>query len=249
MLLARRTWRTARRLSARGKGREHLAELGQLAGGLAHEIKNPLSTIKLNLRLLAEDLGGNHDDASDRNVRRLERLGNEVQRVEDILDDFLKYAGKQELHLVATDLRQVLEELIDFFRPQAEAARVVLRGSWPSETVAARADVPLLKQAVLNLMINSLQAMTEGGELLLRLGGDQQRATIEVIDTGPGIPQDLREKVFDPYFSGRQGGSGLGLPTTRRIVRQHDGEVSIDGDPGQGTRFLITLPRVAAPED
>jgi len=239
---ARRAVVRARLLAERARRRQHLLELASLTGGLAHEIKNPLSTIKLNLKLLAEDFARSSDDSSRRSYNRLLRVQDEVQRVYDILDDFLKYAGNQELHRSESDLRQVVEELIDFFRPQAESGHVVVRSSLPEAPLLCSVDVGLIKQAILNLMINAAQAMGEGGELLLRLSSDQERAVLEVIDTGLGIEPKLRERIFDAYYSTRPGGSGLGLPTTRRIIRQHDGEIRVDSELGKGTRFVVSLP-------
>jgi two-component system sensor histidine kinase HydH len=240
----RRAIRIARQARRHQRDKDHLLDLAQLTGGLAHEIRNPLSTIKLNLKLLAEDFQGGDDELHRRNFNRLQRLEDEVQRLQDTLDDFLKFAGHQELHGARIDLRNVVEELIDFFRPQAEGGRVVLRGSIPHEPVLCDADAAMIKQAVLNLMINALQAMAGGGELLLRLGRQGDQAILEVIDTGPGIPADKRGRIFDPYYSSRPGGSGLGLPTTRRIVERHGGEIAVDGEPGKGTRFVVALPAV-----
>lgn len=239
---SRRALATARRARRRQQKDRPLLDLGRLTGGLAHEIKNPLSTVKLNLKLLAEDFEGSQDELHRRNYSRLCRLQDEVQRLNDILDDFLKYAGGQELQPAEVDLRKVVEELVDFFRPQAETHRVVIRPSLPAEPVVCRVDVAMIKQAVLNLMINASQAMSEGGELLLRLARDGGSAVLEVIDTGPGIPPEARERIFDPYYSSRPGGSGLGLPTTRRIVRQHGGDMRVDSEKGRGTRFVVTLP-------
>jgi signal transduction histidine kinase len=235
---------------------EHLAELGTLTGGLAHEIKNPLSAIKLNLQLLAEDFELAEDDVGRRHFKRLRRLQDEVQRLHDILGDFLRFVANQELQTEEVDLRQALEELIDFFRPQAEAARVVLRGLMPPQPVFVDVDVPLFKQAVLNLLINAVQAVSDGesrqgqpdpnwsrgGELILRLTTSLSKAVLEVIDTGPGIPQDVLPRIFDAYYSTRPGGTGLGLPTTRRIIRQHQGDLVAESEVGKGTRFRITLP-------
>ncbi len=232
----------SRRDDQRPDDDRHLLDIARLTGGLAHEIKNPLSTIKLNLKLLAEDFQTGDSELHRRNHNRLVQLQGEVQRVHDILDDFLKYAGEQELHLATVDLGNSMEELMDFFRPQAEAGRVVLRGSLPEQPLLCRVDPAMFKQAVLNLMINATQVMPDGGELLLRLSENESSAIVEVIDTGPGVPPDMRERIFDPYHSGRPGGSGLGLPTTRRIVRRHGGEIQLDSEPGKGTRFVIRLP-------
>ncbi len=238
----RRLWRGARRLSARTKGMEHYVELGQLAAGLAHEIKNPLSTINVNLKLLTEDLGRSPDQTHGRWLRRLLSVQEETTRLKGILDDFLQFAGRVELNPTVTDLRALVRELTDFFMPQAEAAGVVLRTTVPEAPVSARVDVKLLKQAVLNLMLNAVQAMGRGGELLIRLSSARSQALIEVTDTGPGIPPEDLPKVFVVYFSTKPGGSGLGLPTTRRIVREHGGDIRVESALGKGTRFVISLP-------
>ena len=244
--LNRRALAVARRARRRERSDRHLVELTRLTGGLAHEIKNPLSTVKLNLKLLAEDLQAGDDEVHRRNLSRLALLEDEVQRLHDILDDFLKFAGGQELNLVATDLREVVQELVDFFRPQAESHHVVIRPDVGAEPIICRIDAGTIKQAALNLMINASQAMSGGGELMLRLSCDGANAVLEVIDTGPGVPAELRERIFDPYYSNRPGGSGLGLPTTRRIIRRHGGDIRVDGEPGQGTRFVVTLPLAEA---
>ena len=241
LYLRRGAFASARRARQRRRDREHLLELARLTGGLAHEIKNPLSTIKLNLELLAEDFERSDDELHRRNFARLQRLQNEVQRVHDILEDFLKYAGGHEVQPAEVDLRELVEEVIDFFRPRAEDSRVVLRPTMPEEPVLCRVDPAMIKQALLNLMLNATQAMAGGGELMLRLERNGSDAVLEVIDTGPGIAPELRERIFDPYYSGRSGGLGLGLPTTRRMIQQNDGEIRVDGEPGKGTRFIITF--------
>jgi signal transduction histidine kinase len=238
----RRLWRGARRLSARTRGLEHLVELGQLVGGLAHEIKNPLSTININLQLLVEDLHRYRDETHGRWLRRLLSVQDETDRLKGILDDFLHFAGKVELNPTLVDLRVLVGEMADFFLPQAEAARVVMRTHLPETPVPCRVDANLIKQALLNLMLNAVQAMEQGGELLVRLSPSRGRAVIEVIDTGPGIPPEDLPKVFHVYYSTKMHGSGLGLPTTRRIIREHDGDIRVDSAVGKGTRFTVSLP-------
>jgi len=237
-----RVWRSTRRLAARARGTEYLRELGQLTGGLAHEIKNPLSTINMNLKLLAEDLEHHDDELHRRWLRRLEAVQHETERLRTILDDFLRYAGKHELQLQNVDLRCVVEDLTDFFGPQADAAGAVMRTSLGSDPLVCRIDANLIKQAVLNLMINAVQAMDDGGELLINVSSGRDRGMIEVIDTGPGIDPSELHRVFGVYYSTKSGGSGLGLPTARRIVREHGGTIHVDSEPGKGTRFTISLP-------
>lgn len=242
LLASRRLWRSARRLTARARGHDQWVELGHLAGGLAHEIRNPLSTVNVNLKLLYEDLARLDGDDPRRMQRRLASVQTEAARLKDILDDFLRFAGRIELTRTSLDLRRVVGELIDFFAPQASSARVVIRSSLPEEPVRVSVDVNLIKQAMLNLMINAVQAMSGGGELLIKVSATRSLANIEVIDTGPGMAPDELERIFQVYYSTKTRGMGLGLPTTRRLIREHDGNIRVESEPGKGTRFIITLP-------
>ena len=239
---ARRLWRSARRLAARARGHEHLVELGQLTGGLAHEIKNPLSTINLNLKLLSEDLSPPKDDLHRRWLNRINSVQGEVDRLRAILDDLLRFAGDYELSLSRVDLCGILQELTDFFSPQAEAARVVMRVTLPQNEAICEVDANLFKQAMLNLMINALQAMSDGGELLIRLSRQRRNAVVQVIDTGTGIGPNELGNVFRVYYSTKPQGTGLGLPSTRRIIRKHGGTIRVESELGTGTRFVVTLP-------
>ncbi|MBT3200981.1 MAG: two-component sensor histidine kinase [Phycisphaerales bacterium] len=239
---SRRTWRSTRRLAARARDTEHIRELSQLTGGLAHEIKNPLSTINMNLKLLAEDLEHNDSELHRRWRRRLESVQHETERLRAILDDFLRYAGKHELQLQDCDLRTLVEELTDFFTPQAAASNVIMRTSLGSEAIGCSIDTNLIKQALLNLMINAVDAMSDGGELMISVSSAKGKGVIEVTDTGPGIKPDDLPHVFGVYFSTKSGGSGLGLPTSRRIIREHGGNITVESEPGKGSQFTIALP-------
>ncbi len=216
-------------------------ELTQLVGGLAHEIKNPLSTINLNLKLLGEDLARYHDEEHQRLVRRLGRVQDEAERLRLILDDFLRYAGKYELNLQRVDMCDLICELRDFFLPQAEAGKVVLRMSHPQDPIYCNVDANLIKQALLNLMINATQAMEAGGELMVNVSRHGDCAVLEVIDTGPGIAPDVLDSIFRAYWSTKPGGSGLGLATARRIAREHGGVLRVESELGKGTRFMLKL--------
>jgi signal transduction histidine kinase len=260
---SQRTERRVRALEQRTRSAERLAELGTLTSGLAHEIKNPLSTIGLNVQLLREDLSnllGEMPNSGSPPLSRLQSrfdsLGRETDRLKAILEDFLRFAGRVNLDLVATDANELIDELCDFFAPQAAEADIQLRTQLNASPSTIAADANLLKQALLNLVINATQAMTaarrgggpHGGanELMIRTEnrrefGENQIA-IHVIDTGPGIPVDARGKLFQPYFSTKADGSGLGLPTARRIVEEHGGRLSVVSEPGRGTDFVISLP-------
>lgn len=232
------------RLRARAAHARRLAEIGTLTGGLAHEIKNPLSTVLLNLQLLQEDLDP-QNPAYTRLVSRLNTVGREASRLRDILDDFLRYAGKIELRRQDVDLNAILEELVDFFAPQAQLNRVQLRLKPHAGPLVVSIDPRLIKQAVLNLMLNALQAMPNGGELILSasmVSSSHPYAVIDVIDTGPGIPPQEAEKIFQAYYSTKKGGTGLGLAMTRRIVEEHGGRIGVRSEPTKGSDFFIRLP-------
>jgi signal transduction histidine kinase len=233
--------RRAQRLLQRAESAQRLAEVGTLTGGLAHEIKNPLSTVLLNLQLMQEDLSPS-DPAYSRLVSRLNTVGREAARLRDILDDFLRYAGHLELRLESVDLNNLLEELADFFAPQAQLNKVQLRVKPHSAPLVVKADPRLIKQAVLNLMLNAQQAMNGGGELILSATTAGQQAVIDVVDTGPGIPSDMQEKIFQAYYSTKKGGTGLGLAMARRIAEAHGGEIAVRSEVGKGTDFSIRLP-------
>lgn len=229
------------RLQQRTRQAERLAELGTLTGGLAHEIKNPLSTISLNLQLLREDLPDL--PASGRLVSRLNMVQKEASRLRDFLDDFMRFAGKIELTRSTVDLYRLLEDLVDFYTPQAHLQRVQLRVRRPERPVVANVDDRLVKQAVLNLMINALQAMPEqGGEIILSTREEPARVFIDVTDTGRGIPPQTQARIFDAYYSTKKGGTGLGLAISRRIAEEHGGRITVTSEVGKGSVFTLEFP-------
>ena len=230
----------------RAQASERMAEIGQMTSGLAHEIKNPLSTVGLNAQLLSEDIEHLAIDEVEKGrlTKRLDSLSREVERLRGILDDFLQFAGRMKLHKERTNLGIVLEELEDFFHPQCDSEQVVLRMELPSAAIFADVDQSLLKQAVLNLLINATQAMQggENKELIVRLVVKNNEALIHVIDTGPGIEQERIDEIFHPYVSNKRGGTGLGLPTTLRIAQEHGGHITVDSSIGNGSDFIVHIP-------
>lgn len=254
VIASRRAVRTARDAERRAHRAERLAEVGAMTGGLAHEIRNPLSTIGLNVQLLEESVADAGADQAERE-RRLRRVGairREVDRLRDILEDFLRFAGAVHLEPAAVDLGGLIDELADFFHPQAEQAGVRLRVDRAGRGMVAMVDAPLLKQAILNLLINAVQAMQRPDapvprdqrdkELILRIERARGAVLMHIIDTGPGIAPDRLEHIFRPYFTTRSGGSGLGLAVARRIIEAHGGSIDVASQPGKGTDFTITLP-------
>jgi signal transduction histidine kinase len=230
------------RLQRRAKDAERLAELGTLTGGLAHEIKNPLSTIQLNLQLLQEDLR-DLGPSSARLTNRLHTREREASRLRDILDDFLRYGGRMEIEKSTIDLNTLCDEMVDFFAPQTQLYRVHIRFKRFPEPVLVQADSRLIKQALLNLMLNATQAMAGGGgELILNISREPKEAVIAVFDTGPGIPPENQTRIFDAYYSTKKSGTGLGLAMTRRIAEEHAGRVTVASEVGKGSVFRIHLP-------
>ena len=248
VLFARRRALRLRRDQESSRAGERWAELGAMAPVLVHDLRQPLSTMKLNLQLLAEDLDDLADDGSAaRAGRRVETLRGEVERLEGILGDFQRFAGRMNLQRRTVDLNNVVEELADFFTPQAAQHRISVRLAPSERPVWADADPERLKEALLNLLVNAQQAMDPGGgELLLRVDAAEGAARIQVTDTGPGIPAELMPRLFQASFTTKRDGSGLGLPTVRRIVELHGGSVAVHSEPGKGTCFTITLPTAAA---
>jgi two-component system, NtrC family, sensor histidine kinase HydH len=222
--------------------RAQYAEIARLAGGLAHEIKNPLSTMSLNLDLLVEDFKGAETPRDRRVLQKLERVRKETERLNDIVEDFLRFAKVQDLRIAPSDLNAVIDDLRDFCEPQAMGQGIVIRTQYDPDLPMVPLDVDLFKQALWNLIRNAHHAMPDGGELMLqtRLEGDS--AVLDVTDTGVGMTPDVADKVFDAFYSTKAGGSGLGLPTTRKIVEAHGGSIALQSEPGQGSRFTLRLP-------
>jgi signal transduction histidine kinase len=221
---------------------DRYAEISELAGGLAHEIRNPLSTLSLNLDLLGEDFQAPETPRDRRVLQRIGRLRGEVRRLHDILENFLRFARVQNLKFEPTDVNAIVDELRDFYEPQAQAQGIVVRVSFATGLPRIDLDADLFKQAILNLILNAEHAMPEGGELILKTRRDSDHVFIDVIDTGAGMTEDVRSKIFDAFFSTRRGGSGLGLPTTRKIVEAHGGLIRVQSEPGKGSQFTMILP-------
>jgi signal transduction histidine kinase len=221
-------------------------EIAELAGSFIHEIKNHLSTLQLNLQLLAEDFEEPQSQRERRARERIHRLEGECHRLVEVSNDFLRFARVEELNATPADLVPVIEELVDFFTPTARQARIEIKCYLPADLPAIRLDREMFKQALLNLMLNAEQAMPQGGEITLQAARVASGVVLHVIDTGRGMSPEVRSRIFRPFFSTRPGGTGLGLPTARKIVAAHGGDLSVESELGRGTKFTIRLP--AAPE-
>lgn len=219
-----------------------LHEIASMAGALVHEIRNPLSTMIMNLDLIREDLGSSEEPRDLRILRKVQRVRQESLRLQDLLETFLGIVRLERISLEPADLNLIVEDFCDFFEPQAAGHGIVLRRHLAGGLPKVALNTELLNQAILNLCLNAQQAMSSGGELILTTRQSGDRVLLEVTDTGKGIgPADLA-RVFEPFYSTRKGGSGLGLPTCRRIVDAHHGTISVDSTPGIGTRFVLSFP-------
>ena len=222
------------------------AELAELAGGFIHEIKNHLSTLSLNLQLLAEDFEDPQSLRERRALERVKRLKGECQRLVDVSNDFLRFARVQEVERTPADLAVVVGEVVDFFDPTARAANIEVKSYLPADLPPVALDADLFKQALLNLLLNAQQAMPDGGEVTLQAGRENGTVCLNVIDAGKGMTPEVAAKVFRPFFSTRPGGTGLGLATTRKIVEAHGGTIEVQSEVGRGSKFTIRLPAAGA---
>jgi signal transduction histidine kinase len=239
-------------------------ELAELAGSFIHEIKNHLSTLGLNLQLLAEDFQDPQSQRERRALERVVRLQAECQRLAGLANDFLRFARVKDLNLEPTHVARIVEEMVDFFAPTARQANIDIKCYIPADLPAVALDRDLFKQALLNLMLNAEQAMPQGGELTIQAEkiaecgvrsaaspeqdpscGPQSCVELSLIDNGQGMSPEVLADIFRPFFSTKPGGSGLGLPTVRRIVQAHGGDIDVQSAVGRGTKFAIRLP--AAP--
>jgi signal transduction histidine kinase len=234
--------RKARAMEERIRNAERLAFLGTLAGGLAHEIRNPLSTLNINLQLLKEDWQNPVTSKEQRAARKIEALLRESRRLEEILNDFLRFAGRHPLHLVPVSPNAVIDELLDLIGPEARQKKIEVRKELDPAVPAVPLDANLLKQALVNILRNAQEAMPKGGALTVQTHRNREHVHLSVADTGPGVPPEIRDKIFEAYFTTKTSGSGLGLPTAKRIVEEHNGAIAVEDAAGGGARFTIRLP-------
>ena len=221
---------------------DQYTQIARLAGALAHEIKNPLSTIRLNMELLAEDLEQSDSPAGRRARKRIELVQQECRRLQDLLDDFLNYAKVRQLQQVATDLNGQIEEVLDFFAPETAAAGIEVKRFLDPDLPRVLLDREAFRGALLNLLINARQAMSEGGQLTISTQAQGDTVAVRVIDTGHGVNEKTASQMFEAFYSTKPGGSGLGLPTTSKIIEAHGGRIKVQSEVGRGTQFTIELP-------
>jgi len=217
---------------------EKLAALGQLAAGIAHEIRNPLTSINILIHSMTENL-----PSGDSHKEDLKVIEEEIHRMNEILDQFLRFAKPATPLLEKADVSSIFEETLQLLRPHIEKQIIVVEKEFQSLPIILM-DREQIKQVFLNLLLNAIQAMPGGGHLTLRgqNSEDGQWIHISIQDSGIGISSENINKLFDPFFSTKEGGIGLGLSITHRIIDQHHGKIEVESAPGKGTLFTIWLP-------
>ena len=221
---------------------ERLAALGRITAGVAHEVKNPLNSMRLWLENLKESLPPETDGGAQQAVNVLDA---EIDRLDAVVKRFLDFSRPMDVRLEPTQLSDLLHEVLEVAQPELERAKVEVARLIPIGIPDVFVDRALLKQAVLNLVLNAVDAMPQGGQLQLTLSRRGDMAEITVGDTGKGIPLENRQKIFQLFFTTRPGGSGIGLASTFRIVQLHNGSIDFTSEVGRGTTFRIELPLAA----
>jgi PAS domain S-box-containing protein len=221
---------------------ERLAAVGRITAGVAHEVKNPLNSMRLWLENLKEFLPESKDNGAHQAVQVLDK---EIDRLDAVVKRFLDFTRPMEVRLEATQLAELLKEVMQVAQPQLQKANVQVAQLLPIDVPEVYVDRALLKQGVLNLILNAAEAMPNGGQLRLVLSRRGEMAEITVGDTGKGIPPENRQKIFQLFFTTRPGGSGIGLASTFRIVQLHNGSIDFTSEVGRGTTFRIELPLAA----
>ena len=221
---------------------QRLTALGRLTGGVAHEIKNPLNAISLHLEVLKAGLEGREEVAE----REIDIISRELSRLDRVVKTFLDFARPIDLNLVDVSLGGIVNEVAALVRPQAEQQGVELVVHKPAHPILIHGDRDMLQQAILNVVVNGVEATPAGGTLRIELEPVGDFAELVVKDSGPGIPQENLDKIFNLYFSTKKKGSGIGLAMTYRILQLHDANIRVDTAPGEGAafhfRFLQTNP-------
>jgi signal transduction histidine kinase len=222
--------------------RSQYNELAELAGSLAHEIKNPLSVIHMNADLLCEELEESPFPGQRRAIAKVDMIRQQCNRLEGLLRDFLRFARMRDLEMTVGSLNEQVERVINLFRAQADKSDIHLQIYLDSNLPNIKLHSDSLQAALVNLVKNALEAMPDGGELLVRTFSIPGGVALELIDTGCGMDEVTAMRMFEPFYSTKHGGSGLGLPTARKIVEAHGGRIGVQSEVGRGTQFVLEFP-------
>ncbi len=222
-----------------------MAAIGRLTSGVGHEVKNPINAIVVHLELLRSKIA---DDSSA--SRHLEVIQSEIRRLDRVVQTLVDFSRPVELQLKDQDLRSIVSSVLMLASAELETRNITVSNEMPSRAVNVRVDADLLKQALLNVVLNGAQAMANGGEhsggeLSVRLTEDARAAILKVEDHGEGIPPEIRDRIFDLYFTTKREGSGIGLAMTYRILQLHHGQVDVESRLGKGSIFTLRIPIIS----
>ena len=237
-LLIMRDAESVRRIEDEIEMSRRLSASGRLTRGVAHEVKNPINAIVLHLQLLQSKLQQIDPDTR----RHMDIIGSEIHRLDRVVQILVDFTRPRELHLEETDLRRLLEDVVSLATPDAAQHGVNIVHELPSEPLFVKVDADFLKQAILNVVLNGVQAMPQGGTLSVSARREEEIVITEIQDQGSGIPAEIQDKIFELYFTTKKGGSGIGLAQTYQIMQWHYGSLDFESVMGQGTKFRLRLP-------
>ncbi|MFP6586679.1 MAG: ATP-binding protein [Pirellulaceae bacterium] len=225
------------------------AELAQIAGSLAHEIKNPLSVIRMNMELVEEELVDAESPRERRVWTKIQTVHDQCVRLERLLNDFLKFAKLRDLELSVGSLNKQITTILDIYEAQAQSQNVEIVRYLDPELPAMRMDVETMQAALANLIKNAMESMPSGGELTVRTHLTPSGIAMDLIDTGCGMSEDTALNMFTAFYTTKPAGSGLGLPMARKVVRAHGGRIGVESEEGHGTKFTLEFPTPARLEE
>jgi signal transduction histidine kinase len=237
-LMTLRDAESVRRIEDEIELSRRMSASGRLTRGVAHEVKNPINAIVLHLQLLQNKLQQIDPDTR----RHMEIIDSEIHRLDRVVQILVDFTRPRDLHLEDTDLRRVLEDVALLATPDAEQHGVSMTRDLAKEPLPVKVDVDFMKQAILNVVLNGIQAMPQGGKLSLSVRKEDDFVLTEIQDEGGGIPAELQEKVFELYFTTKESGTGIGLAQTYQILQWHYGSVDFESIQGQGTTFRLRIP-------
>jgi signal transduction histidine kinase len=244
-LLIMRDPESVRRIGDEIEMSRRLSASGRLTRGVAHEVKNPINAIVLHLQLLRNKLAEQEPDTG----RHMDIIDSEIRRLDRVVQTLVDFTRPRDLHLEDVDLRRLMEDVAQLAAPDAEQHGVTIERHMPEQRLPIKIDVDLMKQAFLNVVINGVQAMPQGGVLTISARRESHVVVAEVRDQGGGIPQDLRDKIFELYFTTKKDGSGIGLAQTYQVLQWHYGSVDFESLEGSGTTFRFHIPVAGAVQE
>ena len=231
-------------LEARLLQSERLATIGKMAARVAHEIRNPLSSISLNVELLEEEIQSFRKDAADESLSLLKAISEEVDRLAQITEEYLQFSRFPQSQFLPGNINEVIEDLLDFMEFEFSKKNISVESNLDPKIPDSWLDRAQMRQALLNIVRNAIESMKDNGKLIIRTSlDDDEIIRIQIRDTGEGISPENLEKIFDPFYTTKDVGTGLGLPMSQQIVTEHRGEIVCESERGVGTTFTILVPQ------